>query len=205
VLNNQTAMLKVVDNHVYFLLDAKVTPGQSGSAPIVAYTTTPQTVSVGFVMTVTPQISDTDMVTLNLRPTISRITSWKLDPNPELKRVEATNLVPEIQTREMESIIRVRNGEIAVLGGLMEDSLSNDSNVVPGIAHLPILGNLFQQRNDTRRKTELAIFLRPVIVRDASIDGDYAAYRALLPGESHFEQPGSGPPRQVFDLERSGR
>jgi general secretion pathway protein D len=88
----------------------------------------------------------------------------------------------------MESMIRVENGNIAVMGGLMEDSLENNDNTIPGIARIPILGNFFQNRDDTRRKTELVIFLRPIVVKDASIDGDYASFRGKLPGQNFFDK-----------------
>jgi general secretion pathway protein D len=73
-------------------------------------------------MTVTPQISDTDEVILNVRPTISSISDFRRDPNPSIPGGIA-NLVPQIRTREIESILRIGNGETAILGGLMEDRI----------------------------------------------------------------------------------
>jgi MSHA biogenesis protein MshL len=124
-LNNQTAMLRVVDNTVYFTIE--VEPGidptvlNPGRAPV--YTTTVHTVPVGFVMTVTPQIGENDQVTLNVRPTISRIVRYKNDPSPALAVDEIVNAIPEVQVREMESVLKVFSGEVAILGGLMQDSL----------------------------------------------------------------------------------
>jgi MSHA biogenesis protein MshL len=199
VMNNQTATLKVVDNKVYFTI--LVTPGissVSGNIP-PTYTTTPNQVAVGFTMNVTPEINDSDYVTINVRPTITRIIDYVNDPNPSLAypcgagvascNVAAiTNLVPEIRTREMESIIRVSSGQIAVLGGLMQDEINNQSDGIPLLANIPVLGNFFKNRNDTKTKTELVIFLRPIIIKDASIDGDYSAYRNNLP-DANFLKP----------------
>ncbi|MEE8327844.1 MAG: secretin N-terminal domain-containing protein, partial [Nitrosomonadaceae bacterium] len=137
VLNNQTALLKVVDNLVYFTVRANVS--QSQFNVVNTFTSTPNTVSVGFVMSVTPQIGHDDSVLLNLRPTISRtIGPGKQDPNPQL--VNVPSFIPEIQTREMESLIRVNNGEIAVMGGLMQDDVDNRNATVPGAASLPLVG-----------------------------------------------------------------
>lgn len=94
--------------------------------------------------------------------------------------------IPVIRSREMESVIRVENGNIAVMGGLMEDTLTNIDNAVPGISRIPGLGQLFTQRDDRVKKTELVIFLRPIVVKEASVEGDYGAFRSALPGKDFF-------------------
>jgi general secretion pathway protein D len=185
VLNNQTAILKVVDNFVYFQVKSDTSQGQTST--LTNLTTTPQSVSVGLVMSVTPQISEGNSVMLNVRPTISRITGTKRDPHPSLV---IPNLVPEIQTREMESLMSVNNGDIAVLGGLMQDMVNNSDDAVPGVSKIPILGNLFTHRNDLTSKTELVVFLRPTVIRDASIHGDYSSFRSQLPRDDFFENKG---------------
>jgi general secretion pathway protein D len=206
VLNNQTAVLKVVDNNVYFTVSSNTNQNQTQT--VVTYTTQVHSVPVGFVMNVTPQVSDNESILLNIRPTISRIIGVATDPNPALKKGTATGLsedivneIPIIRSREMESMIRVDNGNIAVMGGIMEDVLDNTDNTVPGLRKLPVLGNLFSHRNDIRRKTELVIFLRPVVIKDASIQGDYAEFRDSLPGADFFEKNNVGPARQQLDLE----
>jgi len=68
-----------------------------------------------------------------------------------------------------------------VMGGLMQDSVDNKKDSIPLIGSVPVLGNLFSYRNETASKTELVIFLRPVVVKDASLAGDYRSYRYLMP------------------------
>jgi general secretion pathway protein D len=194
VMNNQTATLKVADNEVYFTMKADTT--QNNGSSLTTYTTTPNSVTVGFIMTVTPQISAGDEVTINLRPTITRIVDYKKDPNPELKKVGVENLIPQIQTREMESIIKVSSGQTAVMGGLMHDELKNSDQGLPTLSSMPLFGQLFQQRDDKRKKTELVIFLRPVVIKDASIEGDYKEFRSQLPSQDFFEKGNIGPPQQ---------
>jgi MSHA biogenesis protein MshL len=195
VLNNQTAVLKVVDNLVYFTVQAQQSQGVQGQV-LATFTTTLNSVPVGFIMSLVPQISDADSVVLNLRPTISRKIGDVADPNPALATAGVTSLIPVIQTREMESVLRVQSGHVAVLGGLMQDSRTNIEDTIPGINQIPGLGALLEQRRDTNQKTELVIFLRPVVIRDPNIDGDYAAYRSLLPGTDFFSKPNpSRPPR----------
>ncbi len=180
VLNNQTSLLKVVDESVYFTIEVTqgtYTTPALGGAPIQVtsptYTTTVHTVPVGFMMYVTPQIGGDAEVTLNLRPTITRILSYARDPNPALintttPALSITNLIPQIQTREMESILRVRNGDIAVLGGLMQDTRAGDTSQIPGLGSIPGIGELFKARNDKNSKSELVIFLRPIILNQES-------------------------------------
>lgn len=185
VMNNQTATLKVVDNRVYFTIT--VTPGSTTGTTITpaTYSTTPVPVSVGFTMNVTPEINDTDYVTINVRPTITRIIGYVSDPNPSLGAV--VNRVPEIRTREMESIIRVSSGQIAVLGGLMQDELNNLNDGIPLLDDIPVAGSIFKNRNETKTKTELVIFLRPIVIKDASLDGDYSDYRNNLPNNDFLK------------------
>ncbi len=199
VINNQTAVLKVVDNYVYFTVKAD-TVSSTNAAPVTTFTTNLSSVPVGFVMNVTPQISEDDNVLLNIRPSISRVVDTVNDPNPDLARVNVTSKIPVIRIREMESMIRVRNGNIAVMGGLMEDTLTDSDNAVPGLSRVPGVGNFFVNRDDRRVKTELVVFLRPIVIHDASLDGDYRASRNLLPGQDFFKGK-HGPQPLEFTLD----
>jgi len=192
VMNNQTASLKVADSKVYFTITT--TPATYSTAGTIlspaTYTSTPNSVSVGFVMSVTPHISDSDMVTINVRPTITRITGFVTDPNPALTLI--ANKIPEIQTREMESIIKVESGQTAVMGGLIQESIDKNTSEVPFLARIPLLGNLFQNRDDTTSKTELVIFLRPAVIKDASVNGDFKDYSNNLPTADFFHEDARG-------------
>lgn len=192
VLNNQTALLRVVDNLVYFNVQAsQTTTGTTGSQVLTAVTTTPVTVPVGFVMNVTPQISDDDTILLNVKPSTTRLIKYVTDPNPSIPP-GIPNLVPQLRMREMESLIKVNSGQMAVLGGLIEDSVNDIEDTIPIINSIPILGSLFSSRNRNNTKTELVVFLRPIVVKDASIDGDYRAYRSLIPADNFISQPNAG-------------
>ncbi|TWI44144.1 general secretion pathway protein D [Pseudoduganella flava] len=190
VLNNQTALLKVVDNNIFFTL--KVTPAVTNSSGGIAapatYESRVETVPVGFVMSVTPQISEDGEVTINVRPTITRIVSYVEDPNPELSKQNVKSRVPVIQARELESVLKVYSGQTAVMGGLMQDSVDNTKDGVPLLSQVPVLGNLFAYRNEGAAKTELVIFLRAIVVKDASMEGDYRNLRHLLPGKEPLNE-----------------
>lgn len=195
VLNNQSALLKVVENYVYFNVKADTTT--TTNIATTTYTTTPQSVSVGLVVSVTPQISDNDAVILNVRPTITSVAREVSDPNPDLKKNDINNLVPVIRTREIESVMRVGSGNIAILGGLMEDKIDYQTQRVPIVGQIPLIGEVVNNRNNQARKTELVIFLRPVVIKDASLDGDYAGMRRFLPGENFFSSPNEAQPFNI--------
>jgi MSHA type pilus biogenesis protein MshL len=181
-LNNQTAILKVVDNIVYFTTEVNITSNENFSREI--FTTEVHTVPVGFVMSVTPQISENDVVILNIRPTISRIIGFKDDPNPVLAQAGTTSKIPEIQVREIESILKINNGDIAVIGGLMQDVTEQNTRSIPVLSQIPLIGDLFSYRDNKYTKTELVIFLRPVVVKEASLSGDLRNYQVYLPNPS---------------------
>ena len=185
VLNNQTAMLKVVEEVVYFLVDASTTAYGDSDREKITATTTPQSVSVGVVMALTPQISASGEITLNVRPTISSISGFRDDPNPSLGAIP--NRVPQIRTREIESVLRLASGEIAVLGGLMEDRLDHDTGRIPLLGAIPVLGELLTRRSETTQRTELVIFLRPLLIERPSVDDGFATYRAHLPSPDFFQ------------------
>jgi general secretion pathway protein D len=126
------------------------------------------------------------MVMMDVRPTISRIIGYVNDPNPALAQANVVSKIPEIQTREIESLLRVKSGDIAVMGGLMQDATNNLSDEVPVLGQIPYLGNLFKNKNNTHTKSELVIFLRPVVIRDASLEGDYHEYRAVAQRDSRL-------------------
>jgi MSHA biogenesis protein MshL len=205
VMNNQTASLKVADSKVYFTLQSTYTPATTTTLGTYLVTSTANSVSVGLTMSVTPQISDTDTVTINLRPSISRIISYARDPNPNLANPCGSginncnipgieNLIPEIQTREMETIIKIESGQTAVMGGLIQESIDKNTSEVPFLGRIPLLGNLFQNRDDTSSKTELVIFLRPVVIRDASVNGDFKEFSKNLPDADFFHEDATGAP-----------
>ena len=190
VLNNQTATLKVSEDYVYFNVKSDTTT-TANVGTTVGVTTTPQSVSVGFFMSLTAQISDSDTITLNVRPSISSIAELKRDPNPIIPK-DIPNYVPQIRTREIESLMRIESGDIAVLGGLMEDRQDNKDGRVPGLGDIPFFGELFNTRNNSSAKSELVILLRPTVIKDASINGDYSSFKDTLPGKDFFT------PAQVF-------
>jgi len=180
-LNNQPAILKVIDNIVYF--EVEVETINNVNAPVTqTFDTSVRTVPVGLVMSVMPQISEDGMVSMTVRPTISRIVRFVNDPNPALANAGVTNPVPEIQTREMESMLQVGSGQTVVLGGLMQDNVRRDRDQVPFAGSLPTVGDAFAYRDEEVTKNELVVFLKPTVITNPTLDSDELRFlQRLLP------------------------
>jgi len=185
-LNNQTALLKVVDNVVYFEVSSSTSQGVQGST-LQSFSTTAKTVAVGVVMSVTPQINDDGRVSLTVRPTVTRLNPdqpFVNDPNPSLTNPcgpvplgtcnipAISNQVPQVQVREMESVLQVGSGQTVVLGGLMQDNARRNRQQIPGADQLSAAGELLRFRDESVSKTELMIFLRPIVVANPTLESD---------------------------------
>lgn len=205
VINNQTAVLKVVESVVYFQVSSNTSQAQTTA--LTTFSTTPQSVDVGIVLNVTPQISESDAVLLNIKPSVTSVTNFVDDPNPSLRNpcgnVPTCNIppilnrVPQVQTREMESVLRLTSGQTGIMGGLIQDRVEENIDSVPGVNRVPFIGDyLFSNKVASSRKVELVIFLRPVVVRDPSVDGDYRGYRVFQPDEDFLSRPNPAGPRR---------
>jgi general secretion pathway protein D len=194
VLNNQTAILRVTRDIIYFTITPSTQPitisggGLGGTQVQASFTTTPNVAAEGFMMTVLPFINEADSIVLNVKPTIRRRVADAEDPNPAL--IGGTpNIIPVFETREFDSILRLRSGETAVLAGLMQDSINNQDTGIPGVRQIPVLGDLLSQKSELSTKTELVIFLRATVIRDPSLEGDFRQFRPQVPREDFFSKP----------------
>lgn len=190
-LNNQTAVMKVVDEQVYFRLSIEEDKNDSGIVTNRTYTSELHTVPVGLVMQVTPQIGESGLITLNVRPTITNVSSYVEDPAVAILSASGglgvKSLVPNLQVREFDSTLKIPSGQIAMLGGLIQDKLSNQRIGVPGLSRLPLIGDLFSYRDDSVQKIELVVFMRPLAIGHDGLAMDQSRLSALLPGQDFFE------------------
>ncbi|PTT33594.1 type II secretion system protein GspD, partial [Acidovorax sp. HMWF018] len=111
-------------------------------------------------------------ITLRIRPQISESGSVRLSIYQEASSVSSstspgtTNAGPTTNKRAIESSVVVGDGKIIVLGGLIEDSYTSDAARLPVLGELPVLGGFFRSMSRTRKKTNMLVFLRPVVMRD---------------------------------------
>lgn len=118
---------------------------------------------------------------LRIRPTINENGTVKLTVYQEVSDIESSTQNnangPTTSKRSIESTVLVEDGSILMLGGLMQDRYSNSVDKVPLLGDIPVVGNLFKSENRGREKTNLMVFLRPVVMRDAQSAADYAQGR----------------------------
>jgi general secretion pathway protein D len=111
-------------------------------------------------------------LTLRVKPQISEDGSVKLQVFQEVSSIDPSTLTnsngPTTNKRSIESNVVVEDGAIVVLGGLLTDEYSGGLEKVPGLGDVPLFGNLFKGESRKRKKTNLMVFLRPVVVRDAA-------------------------------------
>ena len=185
VLNNQPALLRVADQEVYFSIDVDESINEdTGAVTERTYDVTENTVDIGFVMNVLPHITADGEIFLNLKPSVTRVVDYRRAPTPTAvggNSGSVQNLVPITRVRELESVMALRDGEIAVMGGLLEDRVGDSNSSVPGLSRLPGIGTLFQNKQETTFKTEFVVFIKARIIKNPSIYGDYSDYQELLP------------------------
>ncbi|MBN1378527.1 MAG: pilus (MSHA type) biogenesis protein MshL [Gammaproteobacteria bacterium] len=165
-VNNQKAVIKVGSDEFFVTeISSTTTIGTSTS-------TTPEIILTpffsGIALDVTPQINDQSGVILHIHPTISEVVDQIKDitvagENQSLPLAYST-------VRESDSIVRAKSGQVIIIGGLMQNQLSNTEGGIPGLKSIPVLGNLFKQKQRRAVRSELVILLKPTVIGD---DGEY--------------------------------
>lgn len=159
-VNNQKAVIKVGSDEFF------VTEVSSTTTTGAATTTTPQITLTpffsGIALDVTPQIDQSNEVILHIHPTISEVK----DQTKDITVAGQTQSLPLAfsTVRESDSIVRARNGQVIVIGGLMQDRTSDNNSGVPVLRDIPLLGRLFRQKQKQSTRSELVILLKPIVV-----------------------------------------
>lgn len=190
VMNNQTAILKVAQNKVYFRLNYDKIYNSLSNRENTSVSSDIQTVPIGLIMLVQPSIDpDTGEIILFLRPSISRLTQTVADPAIDIafnssstdsnKLTSPTqSMIPVVEVREIDSILRLNNKEMAILGGLMEVRSSKHEQNLPGFENIPFIRDLTGSIEEGDTIVELVIVLRATIV-DNSISINDADHRLM--------------------------
>lgn len=174
-LNNQKAVIKVGQDE-YFITDISSTNNNNFSAggggtsnnPTQDVTWTP--FFSGIALDVTPQISDGNDITLHIHPSITRVTEQKKTFSISGQGGEVPLALNSI--RESDSIVHAQNGQVIVIGGLMQESREENRQGVSLFSQLPYIGNAFRENKGTGKKSELVILLKPTVITN---DGDWNA------------------------------
>ena len=159
-LNNQKAMIKVGREDVFFEITTETQFLDGGSQ--VIQSSEAQTVTIGVMLDVTPQISSDGTITMDIHPSVSELAG------EAVSRLGDT--APIIDVREVSTIIRVKEGETIVLGGLIKDRKEEEIQSIPFLGDIPYLGSLFRHTRQRTTKTELVITLTPTVMIGKTID-----------------------------------
>ncbi|MCB1591712.1 MAG: type II and III secretion system family protein [Alphaproteobacteria bacterium] len=187
VLNNQSGVLNVATNRVFFKLD--IDSNTTDNVVTVDVDSEARTVPEGVLVNVLPSIDlDGGTVSLALRPTVTRVVDTVNDPAVGFVAASisgAENVVseiPEINVQEIDTVVKVRSGQPIVMGGLLQDRSDNLEESVPVLGETPIVGSLFRKKKDLVKKSELVIFLKATILQtpeDSIHDTDRDLYKAF--------------------------
>ena len=162
-LNNQKAVIKVGTDE-FFVTNVSTTTTTSGTGNTVSPTITVQPFFSGIALDVTPQISVDDQITLHIHPSVSEVS----DKTKTLSLGTLGTITLPLASsniNESDTIVRVQDGTIAAIGGLMKQSQAAGNSGFPGTADSPILGSIFGSRNRQLNKSELVILLKTTIIK----------------------------------------
>lgn len=186
-VNNQQAVLTFARNLVYFQLKVQEENRNSTVAEnnTLNIDSQARTVPLGVILSLQPSINlETNEILMNVRPTLSRQKGSVADPAVTLiaQRNGATNItseIPIVEVRELDSIIKIKSGQVMVIGGLMEERVDNRDTGIPVLSDLPFAGNLFKRTAKNTDMVETVIFIKATIVPGygTADSGDKQLYR----------------------------
>lgn len=185
-VNNQKAVIKVGSDE-FFVTDVS----SNTSSNSVGTTTTPDITLTpffsGIALDVTPQISEDGEVILHIHPSVSEVT----DQTKNITVGGQTQQLPLAfsTVRESDSVVKARNGQVVVIGGLMQNSSGAEDAGLPGAKDIPLLGNLFKQNRKVNTRSELVILLRPIVVNSNKTWSKYIKDSAGRIENLKYEKP----------------
>ncbi len=159
-VNNQKAVIKVGSDE-FFVTDIS-SDTSSGTTTTTSSDITLTPFFSGIALDVTPQIDSAGRITLHIHPTVSEVT----DQTKTISVFGETQSLPLAYStvRESDSVVHATNGQLVVIGGLMQDKISNNESGVPVLSKIPALGSLFRHTQTVSSKSELVILLRPQVI-----------------------------------------
>jgi MSHA biogenesis protein MshL len=164
-MNNQKAVLKVGSEDSYI---TSMTPGIAGTATTVGTPATPKfgTFFSGISLDVTPQIDDGNNITLHVHPSVTKVTSKDLTFN---SGSGSTSSFPTASSNvnESDTVVRIQDGNIVAIGGLMQIESNRQSSGLPGTTDAPFFSTLFGNKANSGRKKEVVVLIKPTIIRNA--------------------------------------
>jgi type II secretory pathway component GspD/PulD (secretin) len=145
--------MRVGTQDVFFVTTSQV---DASSGQILQTVVTPQTITEGVTLSVTPQIAADGVINMSIMPSITERTGTATS--------RLGDQVPIVSVRETDTLVRVHAGETIVIAGLMQDRTSVEKSKVPVLGDVPWVGGLFRREDRLKRKTDLVILLTPTVM-----------------------------------------
>lgn len=173
-MNNQQAIFTFARNKPYFTIEAEDESDTDNSTSTVTITSTLNTVPIGIIMSIQPSINlDTQEITLNVRPTVSSDLGETFEVKDPAVSIIASRVdggsdieskIPTIQVRELDTVLKIKNDEVMVIGGLLQHEDTNNDQGAPFFSNIPIIGNLAKKTQKETTVKELIILITAKIV-----------------------------------------
>lgn len=165
-MNNQTAIIKVGEEVPFFASSSTLVPGTVSGTSTALGSVTVNSVTVGTILSLTPQISDNNWISLEVSPVLTALNGPPVQFNSGVASASASATAPDLITKQASTLVRVSDGTTVVLGGLIQTQQARNDTKIPLLGDIPLLGRLFRGTFRFKQRQELVIFVTPHIVRD---------------------------------------
>jgi type II secretory pathway component GspD/PulD (secretin) len=170
-LNNQTALIKVGEEVPFFNTALTIVPGTSPGTTIPLPQTTVNSITIGTILTITPQISSDNWISLDISPVLTSLKSVVSFSNGGTSTGtsgsgSAAATAPDLDTKQASTLVRLRDGSTVVIGGLIQTQKAKNDTKIPVLGDIPWVGKLFTGTFRFEQKKELVIFVTPHIIHE---------------------------------------
>ena len=163
-LNNQPAIINVGDQISYRYPTGQIVYSTSGQ-PYTSSTYTIGSSFIGITLYVIPEITEDNQIIMKINPVTSELLK---DSNQTLQGIDRS-LPPDIKIKQLTSIVKVKDGQKVLIGGLISKNYSTQHNKVPILGDVPVVGRLFHSTQKDKKRSELFILIAPKIVKENSM------------------------------------
>jgi MSHA biogenesis protein MshL len=169
-LNNQTALIKVGEDVPFFNTSTTIVPGITTGTSTLEQQTIVNSITVGTILSITPQISENGWISLDISPVLTTLKAVVSSASSLGQGGSSGNAggsgatAPDLDTKQASTIVRVRDGTTVVIGGLIQTEDAKNDTKVPLLGDIPVLGKLFTGTFRYHQRKELVIFVTPHIV-----------------------------------------
>jgi MSHA biogenesis protein MshL len=172
-LNNQTALIKVGEEVPFFNTTTTILPGTTSGTSTILQETVVSSITIGTILSITPQISDDDWISLDISPVLTSLKSVVTLASSGGSggggggggSGSSGATAPDLDTKQASTLVRVRDGTTVILGGLIQTEKAKSEKKIPLLGDIPLLGKLFTGTLHFNQKKELVIFVTPKIVQ----------------------------------------